>query len=61
MVDEFYFDKTALLSPEVIQAGAEMLRGYDLNGDLSEEVAGWVFCAMLEAIQTLLIKQKANK
>lgn len=39
------------LSQDAIQAGAEMLRGHDLDGDLPEEVARRVFYAMLEAIQ----------
>ena len=34
------------ITPEMISAGAEALRGYDLDGDMPEEAAIWVFEAM---------------
>lgn len=47
------------VTPEMLEAGAEALRGYDLDGDMPQEVAMWVFEAMERARRGG--KQKAAK
>ncbi len=37
------------VTPEMIEAGAEMLVGYDLDGDMPSDVIVWIFNAMIEA------------
>ena len=37
------------ITEEMVTAGVEILRGYDLDGDAPRDVARWVFSAMQQA------------